>query len=100
MLPQRKIPFGITRNGTPLKEYPLKKKYESGIIILSDDPSLVAEYEAREAAIYCHYNYTEFLELHPWERAKCVAQYREHYRIEANMNDAAETAAQRNRGRD
>lgn len=63
--------------------------YGDGISIIP----VVPEYEAREAAVYCHYNYTEFLELDPFERAKCVAQYREHFRIEANMSDAAESSS-------
>lgn len=68
-------------------------------MIFSDTDGMVPEYEAREATIYCNYNWLQFIELHPWERAKSIAQYREHHRIEANMSDAAESASNANKQR-
>lgn len=75
-----------------LRDYQIPRKYDSGIVI-HGDPGMVPEYECREAAIYCNYNYSVFLELESVERAKSVALYREHHRVEANMNHAAEVSS-------
>lgn len=94
MLPLRRIPFGIARHGLPLKEVGLKRKYNPGIVIYTDIEGMVPDYEVREAAVYCNYTPQQFYDdLDYIERAKVVAQYREHHRIEANMSDAAEAAS-------
>lgn len=92
-LPKQKIPFGILRHGQPIRESIIQRKYDPHITIENALPGMVAEYEAREAAIYCNYNWTEFTDISSQERAKSIAQYREHHRIEANMNDAAEKSS-------
>lgn len=78
----------------PIRDYPIPKKYDAGILIYGEN-NMVPEYEAREAAVYCNYNWVEFQAVDPVERAKSVAQYRCHYLIESNMNNAAETASNR-----
>lgn len=55
--------------------------------------SIVSEIECREAAIYAHYNYTQFYQLEANERASCVAQYRMHFLIEAHVQQASEAAS-------
>lgn len=45
-------------------------------------PNIVPEYEVREAAIYGHYNWDEFVGLDRVEKALCLAQFRVHHRID------------------
>lgn len=82
----------MTRQGIPLREYPLRQKFSSGIEFATD-AEYVSEYEAREAARFGGYNYMQWLELEPEERALGVAHYRTHLMLEAHIADAAEKAA-------
>lgn len=48
-----------------------------------------------EAATYCNYNTIEFDNLDFLERARVVAQYRMHNRIESHVQDAVNKAVKR-----
>lgn len=82
----------MLRHGIPIQEVTLPRDYDADIIFMST-PGEVPEIEVREACIYCNYNYSNFLELEPWDRALCVAQYRLHHLIEQHANSAAQEAA-------
>jgi hypothetical protein len=56
---------------------------------------MVPDFEAREAAVYCNYNPSEFELLPVEERATCVAQYRLHQLTEHHAQDAVMAAAER-----
>lgn len=85
----------MTRNGIPIHLHPLPRVANSNITIAQTDGE-VPEYDCREAAIYSHYNWTEWEQLHYSERAMCIAQYRIHMLIEAHVNAAAQTESKRN----
>ena len=48
----------------------------------------MSEYECREVARFVLVSWPEWLELDENERAMCVAHYRVHSAIEANVGDA------------
>src|SRR4051794_17097063 len=77
----KRTAFAVTRHGKNILHVWLPRDKDTGIRLRTDGEH-VAEYEAREAAIYCHYNWTEFQQLGRDERAACVAQYRIHIAIE------------------
>ncbi len=59
-------------------------------------PDIVPDFEAREAAVYCHYQPgAEFESLPLEEQARCVAQYRLHNIIENHVQDAVSAEAER-----
>lgn len=60
-------------------------------------PNEVSEYECREAARFNNYNWTEWLELTWWNRAKCVAFYRASLALDAHVQDAIERQSRRGR---
>ena len=64
----------------------------------ADIPGYVAEFELREAMVYCNLNWLQWLSVPADERAKCVAQYRLHYLVEAHSSDAARAQATRKKG--
>lgn len=84
----------MTRHGTPLRQYLLAKKVDAGIAIESV-LDFVPEYEQREAAVYCQFNWTDWSELDSRERAACIAHYRIHLAIEAHVSDAVTKKANR-----
>lgn len=49
---------------------------------------LVPLYVEREAARFTLYNWSEWIDLDPMERAACVAHYRLHDMIEMHIQDA------------
>jgi len=58
---------------------------------------LVTEYECRKAAIQALYNWTDWLNLDPMERAMCVAAYRIDNAMTAHINN--EHTKKMNQGR-
>lgn len=77
----------MLRGGRPILTVRLPPSKETGIRLTTDGIH-VPEYEAREAAVYCHYNWTVFSDLPAYEQAACIAQYRLHIAIEAHTADA------------
>ncbi len=73
---------------SPIEEYPLSSALDTGIRYETLIPGLVPLYEEREAAVFTHYNRTNWLELDSTERATSVAHYRLHRLIELHNNDA------------
>lgn len=51
--------------------------------------NIVPEYEEREAAVFTHTNWSQWLKLSWYDRAASIAQYRTHHLIEAVVNDEA-----------
>ncbi len=86
----------MERNGIPIWEHPIRQSVETGITFGTISPEIVPEFEAREAAVFCHYRPgTEFEALSLEERARCVAQYRLHHMIENHTQDAISAEAER-----
>lgn len=86
--------------GTPLKEYLLAKKFDAGIEISKRFPGEVPEFECREAAVFVHVSWHAWTtEMDGYDRACAVAHYRTSNSIKAHVEDAAERAAARKRGR-
>lgn len=50
---------------------------------------LIPEYEAREAARFNLYKWSEWIELDGMDRARCVAYYRIHLSIEEHISHEA-----------
>lgn len=71
----------------PITEYKLSNNLSLDIQITSKHQLLIPEYEVREAAIFAHYNWLEWLELDGFDRALAVAHYRLHHLIESNIQD-------------
>jgi hypothetical protein len=68
-------------------------------IRVASDGIHVTEFDAREAAVFCHYNWTEFQELTQDEKAACIAHYRIHIAIESHTHDAYKPRRGGRRGR-
>lgn len=83
--------------GEPIEWVPVRDVVETGIEMDPLLPGLVPLYEEREAAVYGHYNWREWRELEPQERAFAVAQYRMHHLIELHHGDALNAAMERRR---
>lgn len=83
-------PFAITRDGELIQHLPIRSTVRTGIDF--DDPrvelGLVAEFEEREAAVFCGTPWLEWNELDTRERAAGVAHYRIHYLIQLHTTDA------------
>ncbi len=60
----------------------------TGIVYGGNLPGLVPEFEEREAAVFCHLNWTEWRLLDWLERAKNVAHFRLHHLVNLHKNDA------------
>lgn len=88
----------MTRHGTPIREYPLHRKFDSGIDTYAPS-GYVSEYEVREAARFGNYSWSAWLELDYADRAVAVAHYRIHHLIEAHVNDAVDREIEANRAR-
>lgn len=86
----------MTRAGVAIHKLELKRKVNSEIAIESF-AGLVPEFECREAAVFGHYNWTQWLRLTDYEKAAVVAHYRTHLTIDAHISDAAERASKRAR---
>lgn len=84
----------MTRHETPILEYPLARRVNTGISIQAM-PGVVPEYEEREAAVFAHYNWSDWCSLDWTERANAVAHYRLHSLIESHVNEAVERAQKR-----
>ena len=87
-----KNPFAVKRFGLPIDEVYVKRKFDPGIAVETTE-GLVSEYEEREAAVYSGYTWREWLDLHWYDRASCIAHHRLHNTIELHVSDAAESAA-------
>lgn len=73
--------------GQPILTYPLGNNIDAGIRQSVPD-GFIGEYEARETARFSLVSWTDWLLLDEDARAKCVAHYRLHNAIEANVVDA------------
>lgn len=84
----------------PLAKLAIKKTLNLEIAF-ETQPGLVPEYECREACVYLGYKWSDWEQLHWFDRASAVAHYRTHALIEAHINDEirldAETKARRPR---
>lgn len=78
---------------------PLKKRLNTEIVILPENPGEVPEYECREAATYVHVSWREWLALEPMERAQAVAHYRLSLTIKAHVEEAASAESERQANR-
>lgn len=78
----------------PITEYQLARRVNTGIEIKSPS-GVVPEYEEREAAIFAHYNWTQWVELTWQERAQIVAHYRLHLLIQGHVDEAVGKAQER-----
>lgn len=58
-------------------------------------PGLVPEFECREAAVYVHVPWSDWIELDAMERAYAVAHYRMQLLIRAHVDDAAHKASEK-----
>lgn len=63
---------------------------DSGIQISPLLPGLVPEYDCREAAVYVHVSWPDWLDLSGYDRAMAVAHYRIQLMIQAHVEDAAQ----------
>lgn len=88
----------MERNGEPIWGHPLRRPVDTGIVYGRIWPDVVPEFEAREAAVYCHYTPEQFGRMDYRERAKCIAQYRLRMLIDNHIQDAAAEAAERRAG--
>jgi hypothetical protein len=86
----------VTRDGISLSEYLLPKRVKIDISFPSRI-GCVPELEEREAAVYCCYNWNQWVELDYDERVASLAHYRLHLLIEAHINDAQAVEAERKR---
>lgn len=66
----------------------LPQRVKVGIEIEPEHEGFVPEYEAREAAVFGNYNYSQWQSLSSWERAAGVAHYRMHLLVESHVNEA------------
>lgn len=90
----------MTRSGLPLREYHLAKKFDADIKITKQLPGEVPEFECREAAVFVHVSWQQWVDnMDGWERAKAVAHYRVSLALKAHVEDAAERAANRKKAR-
>jgi hypothetical protein len=84
------------RHGIPIREVPINIKVDPDIDI--DSPSgEVPLFEQREAAVFSHYNWTEWQQLTATEKAECIAHYKLHSLVEAHTNDALNAHAESER---
>lgn len=86
----------MTRYGALITRHAIRRPIDTGIEYgkpLAD--GWVAEFEVREAAVYCNYTPAQFAEMDWWERARCVAQYRLHRLVELHAQDAQGAAIDR-----
>lgn len=67
----------------PINKYHLIDEIGIDIAYHKIHPCVVAEYEAREAAVFGNYTWKEFNELELGEKAMCIAHYRMHHKIDA-----------------
>lgn len=71
-----------------------------GILLEPQQPGLVPELEAREAAVYVHVSWKDWCDvLDGRERAAAVAHYRTQLLIKAHIEDEAKHVAERAKGR-
>lgn len=64
-------------------------------IVIPRIGNMVPEYEEREAATYTQISWPSWLNMHWYDRAASVAQYRIHYLIEAHAHDAERRAIEK-----
>lgn len=76
------------RHGALIWLHDVGKPVDTGIEFCSDLDGLVSDFEAREAAVYCHYTPRQFEGLAHEDRARTVAQYRLHRLVELHSDDA------------
>lgn len=84
----------MMRNGLPLSEYILPKKIHVGLEV-ETHPGLVSDYEARDAAKFNLYNWTDWCSISSEERAICVAFFRISNAVEEHVQDAIDRSRPR-----
>ncbi len=77
----------MTRARLPIQEHPLSEAIDTQIRYGVLAPGLVPIFEEREAAIFAHYNWTEWRLLDWHEQAAVVGHYRTHRQVEMHQND-------------
>lgn len=81
----------------PISKFPIRREIPINIAYQKIHPAIVAEYEVREAAVFCNYNWSQFSLLTMEEQALCIAQFRLHNRIDMVVNQIAADHAKRSR---
>ena len=95
MLPKRRKPFGVSRNGLPIMEHPTQMAIDSGIKYRALVAGMVPEIEERDASVFANYNWTDWRNLDWFERAKAVAHHRTHKLVQLHNNDAVSAELER-----
>lgn len=85
----------MTKDQIPIHHLPQPKSPIAVNISYGGDGITVPEFECREAAVYGHYNWTEWAELDHLDRAGAVAQYRLHHMIESHVQDESRKDSER-----
>lgn len=67
----------------PIQLYPISHDFNVDIRYHKIAPSVVAEYEAREAANFGHYTWEQFGVLDLDTKVECIAYFRMHNKIDA-----------------
>lgn len=67
----------------PINKYPLRREIPIDLAYVRVHPRIVPEFECREAAVFCHYTWMEYMELPDYEQAACVAHHRRHTQVES-----------------
>lgn len=73
--------------GIPIRELHLPQRINVGISIEANE-GFVSEYECREAAIFGHYNWSEWQNLESSDRIEAIAHWRMHLLIESHVGEA------------
>ena len=73
---------------------PVRTGIEYGVEI----PGLIPVYIEREAARFALYNWSDWIELDPMERAACVAHYRLSKMVDMHVEDAIARKIKSNTG--
>lgn len=85
----------MEKNGELIQRAALRRVITTGIEFRRLLPELVPLYEEREAAIFSHYNFTEWQALDYSEKAMAVAHYRLSRLVSIHEEDAKQRAIDR-----
>lgn len=77
----------MTRDQRSILKHRVRHEVNIDIRYTSLHPLAVSEYEARDAAVFANYNWSEFTSLSHIERAFAVAHYRMEHIIKSNVNE-------------
>lgn len=90
-------PFAVLRDGEPIQDVRLRTSVRTGIDFndVRIELGMIPELEEREAAVYVHVPWSEWLELPIEERAAAVAQHRLHNLISVHVEDAVARETER-----